>query len=153
MRNHTLISPKIAPHILTLAIILAQPYFACKIMYTENQPKISTSLPCFLCFSDGSARRLLCLIRPFFHRRQNPLPMRFHSTKKTPLLRKTEKEFSVCFSYIQFIEYSMEISMLVPFPISLSIKIFPLCSAAPCLTIESPKPVPPFSAERLASTR
>lgn len=153
MRNHTLISPKIAPHILTLAIILAQPYFACKIMYTENQPKISTSFPLFLCFSDGSARRLLCLIRPFFHRRQNPLPMRFHSTKKTPLLRKTEKGFSVCFSYIQFIEYGMEISMLVPFPISLSIKIFPLCSAAPCLTIESPKPVPPFSAERLASTR
>ena len=38
MRNHTLISPKIAPHILTLAIILAQPYFACKIMYTENPP-------------------------------------------------------------------------------------------------------------------
>ena len=108
---------------------------------------------CFLCFSDGSPRRLLCLIRPFFHRRQNPLPMRFHSTKKTPLLRKTEKGFSVCFSYIQFIEYGMEISMLVPFPISLSIKIFPLCSAAPCLTIESPKPVPPFSAERLASTR
>ena len=47
MRNHTLISPKIAPHILTLAIILAQPYFACKIMYTENQPKISTFLPLF----------------------------------------------------------------------------------------------------------
>lgn len=153
MRNHTLISPKIAPHILTLAIILAQPYFACKIMYTENQPKISTSLPLFFMLFRWVGTPVTLSNSPIFHRRQNPLPMRFHSTKKTPLLRKTEKGFSVCFSYIQFIEYSREISMLVPFPISLSIKIFPLCSAAPCLTIESPKPVPPFSAERLASTR
>lgn len=77
-----------------------------------------------------------------------------HKEKINELYKKQpEKGFSVCFSYIQFIEYGREISMFVPFPISLSIKIFPLCSAAPCLTIESPKPVPPFSAERLASTR
>lgn len=153
MRNHTLISPKIAPHILTLAIILAQPYFACKIMYTENQPKISTSLPLFFMLFRWVGTPVTLSNSPIFRRKRSLLPMRFHSTKKPPLLRKTEKGFSVCFSYIQFIEYGNEISMLVPFPISLSIKIFPLCSAAPCLTIESPKPVPPFSAKRLASTR
>lgn len=153
MRNHTLISPKIAPHILTLAIILAQPYFACKIMYTENQPKISTSLPLFFMLFRWVATPVTLSNSPIFSPETEPPPHAFSLHEKNPSLRKTEKEFSVCFSYIQFIEYGMEISMLVPFPISLSIKIFPLCSAAPCLTIESPKPVPPFSAERLASTR
>lgn len=153
MRNHTLISPKIAPHILTLAIILAQPYFACKIMYTENQPKISTSLPLFFMLFRWVGTPVTLSNSPIFSPETQPPPHAFHSTKKPPLLRKTEKGFSVCFSYVQFIEYGKEISMLVPFPISLSIKIFPLCSAAPCLTIESPKPVPPFSAKRLASTR
>ena len=153
MRNHTLISPKIAPHILTLAIILAQPYFACKIMYTENQPKISTSFPLFFMLFRWVGTPVTLSNSPIFSPETEPPPHAFSLHEKTPLLRKTEKEFSVCFSYIQFIEYGKEISMFVPFPISLSIKIFPLCSAAPCLTIESPKPVPPFSAERLASTR
>ena len=45
------------------------------------------------------------------------------------------------------------ISILVPFPGALSTLTFAPCSSAPCLTIESPRPVPPRSLEWLLSTR
>ena len=42
---------------------------------------------------------------------------------------------------------------VVPLSILLSSEIIALCNIAPCLTIESPSPVPPILREWLLSTR
>ena len=100
MRNHTLISPKIAPHILTLAIILAQPYFACKIMYTENKPKIFTSLPLFFMLFRWVGTPVTLSNSPIFLPETQPPPHAFSLHEKTPSPEENrEGVFSMFFVY------------------------------------------------------
>ena len=84
---------------------------------------------------------------------------------KAPFLNPSYKNFFVlCFPFsipevhfdksdFHFLPFGKSISILVPFPGTLSTLTFAPCNSAPCLTIESPSPVPPRSLEWLLSTR
>ena len=85
--------------------------------------------------SAGTARQITIYVL------RNPIPV----FKNKP----TER----CRSAGQCLYFGNRTRMVVPSPRRLSTWILPLWSRTACLTMESPRPVPPTSLERLLSTR